>query len=116
MMEEKMGVARVFRSIFIILVLIATWSLTVPPYTSYAGDPNQKEVAERIEINAASRDQLLKLGVLTPAQVDKIIDMRQGMGDFTSYEELEGAGLDKATIDKLRPLTTINHMATDCNC
>ena len=96
------------------LCLLCATAMPLP--STFAGDPDKKEVTNRLEINAATKDQLLQLGVLTPEQVDKIIEMREGMGDFQSYEELGGAGLDKATIDKLRPLTTINHMATDCNC
>ena len=111
-----MSMLSFFKKLVIVMSLCLFCAVAVPLPSTFAGDPDKKEVAQRLEINAATKDQLSQLGVLTPEQVNKIIEMREGMGDFQSYEELGGAGLDKATIDKLRPLTTINHMATDCNC
>lgn len=75
-----------------------------------------EEVVQRLELNTASKAELLGLGILTETQVDGIINFRQGMGDFMSYEELQDVGLDAETIDALRPYTTINFMATDCSC
>lgn len=76
----------------------------------------QGEVAERIELNTATVEQLSALGVVTGDEAKRIVKLREDMGDFQSYDDLKEAGLPPEKIDKLKPKTTLNHMATDCSC
>ena len=41
---------------------------------------------DRIEINVATKEQLLGLGVISSEQIDMIIEFRENMGDFMNFE------------------------------
>lgn len=75
-----------------------------------------EEVAQRLELNTATLQQIIDLGVLTPEEAQKIINFRDQYGDLQSYDDLKEAGIPPEKIDKLKPLTTVNHMASDCTC
>ena len=97
---------------FVAALMLGVFVL-LAPLTAFAAQDGE---IVRLELNVATKAELMSLGILTEAQVDAIIRYRQGMGDFMSYEELLEVGLDMETIDALRPLTTINYIATDCSC
>lgn len=75
-----------------------------------------QEVEQRLELNAATVDQIAALGVVTKEEAAKIVELREQLGNLQAYEDLKEADLSTEKIDALRPLTTINYMATDCNC
>lgn len=92
----------------------------VPPVLAataeQAQEAEKEEVQERLELNAATVEQIVALGVVSADEAKKIVELRDQLGNLQSYEDLAEAGLSKETIDKLRPVTTVNYMATDCNC
>lgn len=84
--------------------------------TEQAQETKKEEIQERLELNAATVEQIAALGVVSAAEAKKIVELREQLGSLQTYEDLADAGLSPETIDKLRPLTTVNYMATDCNC
>lgn len=92
-------------------LLVATTSLVLLSQTAMAED-----VENKLELNAASVEEIMSLGVLTREQADNIVEYRAMMGDIMSYEELDAAGLNSDTIETIKPLTTINFMSSDCSC
>jgi DNA uptake protein ComE-like DNA-binding protein len=90
----------------------------LPVSSSLAADADGQEVEQRLELNAASVDELAALpgGVLTLEEAQKIVELREQLGSLQAYEDLEELGFSKEKIDSLRPLTTVNYMATDCTC
>ena len=85
---------------------------------SWAADPSAQEVEQRLELNAATAEELAALpgDVLTLEDAQKMIELREQLGSFQAYEDLQELGFSAEKIDKLRPYTTVNYMATDCNC
>jgi DNA uptake protein ComE-like DNA-binding protein len=75
-----------------------------------------EEVAERLELNTATVEQIVALGVLTPDEAQKIVNFRDQYGDLQSYDDLKEAGIPEEKINLLKPKTTVNHMASDCTC
>ena len=101
-------------SLLVLLLTPGAASFSVP--LAADSGAQQQEAAERLELNAATVEQIVALGVVNRAEAQKIVDLRDRFGGLHSYEDLEDAGLSTEQIDKLRPLTTVNFMATDCNC
>ncbi|MDR0826741.1 MAG: helix-hairpin-helix domain-containing protein [Desulfovibrio sp.] len=99
-------------------VCFVTLSFVTPSLAADPAVPPAQEAAERLELNAATVDQLTALpgGILTKEDAMKMVTLREQLGNFQAYEDLKELGFSDEKIDKLRPLTTVNYMATDCNC
>jgi competence protein ComEA len=63
----------------------------------------------RLDINLATREQLLLVPGMDPALADAIITYRQEFGGFTALTELKSAmGLDAVTYKRLAKSLTVN--------
>lgn len=57
---------------------------------------------QKLDINSASRQDLIKHLGLSSSEADMIIEYRDNNGNFRSFDELEDAGLGRNTISMLR--------------
>ena len=76
---------------------------------------DQKEVENRVELNNAKVEQIVKFGVVTEDEAKKIINLREELGGFQSYDDLLEV-IPKEKVEKLKPYTTIKGIASDCTC
>ncbi|MEN6441895.1 MAG: helix-hairpin-helix domain-containing protein [Syntrophobacter sp.] len=76
---------------------------------------DQKEVVNRVELNNAKVEQIVSFGVVTEEEAKKIVNLRDDLGGFQSYEDLLEV-LPKEKVEKLKPYTTIKGIASDCTC
>jgi competence protein ComEA len=64
----------------------------------------EKANIEKININTASLEELQKIKGLGPATAEKIINLRNEIGEFSAYEQLlEVKGIGPKTLEKMRP-------------
>jgi len=76
--------------------------------------PEEKLKPNSIDINNASKDQLMRLPGIGEAYAERIILYRDDHGPFRSVEELGHVkGIGKKTIARLRPFVTINPKPPD---
>ena len=66
--------------------------------------------------NAFSADELAGTGAVSLEVAKKIVELRDQLGSFQSYDDLNELELPKDQMDKLRWNTTIQGIASDCNC
>lgn len=83
--------------------------------TAYAAGPEKKEVEQRIELNNATVDQIVSFGVVTKEEAKKIVNLREALGSFQGYDDLLEV-IPAEKVEKLKPFTTIQGIASDCTC
>ena len=76
---------------------------------------DQQEVENRIELNNAKVEQIVGFGVVTEEEAKKIVNLRDDLGGFQSYDDLLEV-IPKEKVEKLKPYTTIKGIASDCTC
>ena len=86
------------------------------PSDAFSGDPARKEVEKRYELNNVTADQLAATGAVPKEVAKKIVELREQLGSFQGYEDLDELEIPKEQMDKLRFNTTIQGIASDCNC
>ena len=91
---------------FVCAALFAFSFCAVMPSNAFSADPNRQEVEKRFELNSAVSLEVAK----------KIVELRDQLGSFQSYDDLNELELPKDQMDKLRWNTTIQGIASDCNC
>lgn len=89
---------------------IALSSLIVLPADTFATD------AARIELNKATADQLAATGAVDKDTAAKIVDLRESLGGFQSFDDLGELKIPADQIKKLQDKTSIQGIASDCNC
>ena len=68
----------------------------------------QRDPTHRIDLNRASRADLMQVPGVGPQLADRIVAERDSRGKFTRVEELRGVhGVGDATLSKLRPWVTV---------
>ena len=83
---------------------------------AFSADPNRQEVEKRFELNSATAEELAGTGAVSLEVAKKIVELRDQLGSFQSYDDLNELELPKDQMDKLRWNTTIQGIASDCNC
>ena len=64
----------------------------------------QRDVTHRVDLNRASRSELMAVPGIGPQLADRIVAHRDSQGKFARVEDLTGVyGIGDATISKLRP-------------
>jgi competence protein ComEA len=82
------------------VLVVAMWCLSGG--TALAEDkPVKVKVESKVNINEASKTELMKLAGVGPGGAQKIIDYRQAHGPFKKAEDLEKvSGIGKGVIEK----------------
>ena len=89
---------------FVCAALFAFSFCAVMPSNAFSADPNRQEVEKRFELNSATAEELAGTGAVSLEVA------------FQSYDDLNELELPKDQMDKLRWNTTIQGIASDCNC
>jgi competence protein ComEA len=82
---------------------------------SYAAE-DRKEVENRLELNNVTAKDLAAIGAVSLETAEKIIELREQLGSFQSYEDLDELKIPKDQFEKLQQNTTIQGIASDCTC
>jgi hypothetical protein len=77
---------------------------------------DRQEVQERLELNSATAEQLAATGAVDLATAKKIVQLRDDLGGFQSYDDLQELNIPAEQFKKLQYNTTIQGIASDCNC
>lgn len=85
-------------------------------HASGAFAEERQEVKERLELNSVSANQLVDKGIVDMELAKKIIKLRDELGGFQSYDDLNELNIPKDTMDKIHFNTTIKGIASDCTC
>ena len=105
---------RIVSSLVFGLLLAGSAVMIAEPASAVPSD--RKEVTQRLELNEATAEQLAATGAVTLEQAKKIVDLREQLGSFQSYEDLQELELPDETFKQLQYNTTISGIAADCNC
>jgi competence protein ComEA len=69
----------------------------------------QRGLTHRIDLNRASRSELMQVPGVGPNMADRIVAYREGQGQFRRVEDLAGVhGIGDATLNKLRPWVSVD--------
>ena len=101
---------------FVCAALFAFSFCAVMPSNAFSADPNRQEVEKRFELNSATAEELAGTGAVSLEVAKKIVELRPLRGSIQSSDEsLDQVGR-RDQRDKLRWNTTIQGIASDCNC
>lgn len=82
-------------------------ALGLPAWEVEASDP-AKQAVEKIDINTASRDELMKLRGVGAANADRIIEYREKNGPFQKPEDLlKVKGVGPKTLEDNKDLISV---------
>lgn len=81
----------------------------VDPLIAYLAEVFGPKAPPLVDVNAAAKDDLLKLAGVTPEAADRLIALRADKGPLRSRDEVRSAlGLDAASFDKIRYYLRMN--------
>lgn len=98
------------------LACAAIFALSLCAPHAFSADPARKEVEKRYELNSATAEELAGTGAVPLDLAKKIVELRDQLGSFQGYEDLEELEIPADQLEKLRWNTTIQGIASDCNC
>ena len=97
-----------------VAVMASSFSIA-PAVVSFAAE-ERKEVENRLELNNVNEQELTATGAVTPEIAKQIIELREQLGSFQNYGDLEELKIPKDQMEKLQQNTTIQGIASDCTC
>ncbi|MDR3043325.1 MAG: helix-hairpin-helix domain-containing protein [Desulfovibrio sp.] len=100
----------------LLAALVGGASLPIVAGDAVAAPSDRQEVKERLELNNATAEQLAATGAVDLATAKKIIQLREDLGGFQSYEDLKELNIPEEQFKQLQYNTTIKGIAADCNC
>ena len=68
------------------------------------------------ELNNATTDDLMSRCFFSQEEAERILDLRDSLGGFQSWDDLKELNLTSAQLSILASEATISGIATDCNC
>src|SRR5262245_20893969 len=74
----------------------------------------QRDVAHRIDLNRATRSELMQIPGVGPQLAERIVSHRDSRGQFARVEDLDAVhGIGGATLNKIRPWVVVNQTDLD---
>jgi len=74
----------------------------------------QRDVTHRVDLNRATRSELMAIPGVGPQLAERIVAYREGQGKFHRVEELTNVhGIGDATMNKLRPWVTVDAVESE---
>ncbi len=109
--------------IFIFILAVALGAGAAWAADSKAAEPAKKGQAKinkfkdgKLNLNAATKEDLAKIEGLSPEMIDEILELRKENGEFVDLEELlDIDGVDNKLLRKLEKVIYLEK-ASDCNC
>jgi len=104
--EEKIAVIFLLISLFVGVFAVylrgkVSSSASSPP--AFFALENEKEAVEKLNINTASEEGLVKLKHIGPVLAKRIIDYREQYGPFAYLEDLKNVrGIGEKTYEKIK--------------
>lgn len=80
---------------FVCAALFAFSFCAVMPSNAFSADPNRQEVEKRFELNSATAEELAGTGAVSLEVAKKIVELRDQLGSFQSYDDLNELELPK---------------------
>lgn len=68
------------------------------------------------ELNGATAEDLMNRCFFSQELADKILELRDSLGGFQSWDDLKDLKLSDAELSILHSEATIHGVAVDCNC
>ncbi len=68
------------------------------------------------ELNNATTEELMNRCFFSQEDAERILDLRDSMGGFQSWDDLKELNLTPAQLSILASEATISGITTDCNC
>lgn len=76
--------------------------------------PPRRDTRFRVDLNAASRVELMQLPGIGPTMADRIMAIRETNGHFSSVDDLAGVpGIGDVTLERIRPYLRVPKRAAD---
>lgn len=101
-------------STLMVLAMAACVSFAAVP-GAYAAE-DRTEVENRLELNNVTAKELAATGAVSLEIAEKIVDLREQLGSFQNYDDLQELQIPKDQLEKLQQNTTIQGIASDCTC
>ena len=103
-------------SLTLFVALAALMFTLASPVFSLAAEEERKEVEQRLELNNVSAEELAATGAVSKELAEKIIELREQLGSFQTYDDLNELKIPAGELEKLQINTTIQGIAADCTC
>lgn len=68
------------------------------------------------ELNNATTEELMNRCFFSQEDAERILDLRDSLGGFQSWDDLKELNLSEAQLSILASEATISGISTDCNC
>lgn len=102
--------------ILLLALVVAAPMATLSICSTANAKEERQEVKQRLELNNVTAEQLAATGVVDLELAKKIVQLRDDLGGFQSYEDLQELNIPDDQMEKLRWHTTIQGIASDCTC
>ena len=99
---------KVFQSVLFAAAILLS-APVLSPVASFAADA-------AIELNKATADELAATGAVDKATAEKIVELREELGGFQSFDDLGELGVSGDQMRQLQEKTSIQGIDSDCNC
>ena len=84
--------------------------------TLTASTATAENSANPFELNNATSQELVERCFYPQELADKVIELRDSLGGFQSWDDLDELNIDKGMLDILKAEATIAGISVDCGC
>ena len=102
--------------LFILMVALMAAGFTVSFTSASLAAEERQEVENRLELNNVTAEELAATGAVPLETAKKIVELREQLGSFQKYEDLEELKIPEEQFKQLQYKTTIQGIASDCTC
>jgi competence protein ComEA len=100
----------------LLVLAIATFAGALIDHSYAFAASDREEVKQRLELNNTTAEELAATGAVDLELAKKIIQLRDDLGGFQSYDDLKELNIPTDKMEKLFFNTTIKGIASDCTC